>query len=127
MRVSKSEKVFWPAIEVVESHHRLTQGFSGRGDIEFFGPFEFGGKWSGSIVSNEPHSHLIFLETAEFSGSLRAEKITVEGQLTDVDIRAKVFHAKSGSRVMGRIHADVFIVDEGALIQGRFIGQSPKT
>ncbi len=125
MVVSKSEKVFWPAVEVVESHHRVSKGFAGRGDIEFVGPFEFGGKWSGTLTSKDPHSHLIFLKSAEFSGSLMAEKITVEGQLNDVEIRAKIFHAKAGSQVLGRIHAEVIVVDEGAIIQGRFVGQSP--
>ena len=123
---SKSEKVFWPSLEMVKSHHSISQGFLGRGDVEFQGPFEFGGKWSGMFFSKDVHSHLIFLPTSEFSGTRVSERITVEGLLTDVEIKAAVFHAKAGARVYGRIQADTLIIEEGAVIQGRFIGKHEK-
>ncbi len=126
MNSSKSERVFWPSVEIVESHHSVSKGFSGRGDIEFHGPFEFGGKWAGIIHSKDIHSHLLFLPSSEFSGSATAAKITVEGVLMDVEIKANVFHAKAGAKVYGRIQAETLIVEDGAVIQGRFVGSHEK-
>ncbi len=122
-QISKSERVFWPSVEVVENHHSVTQGFQGRGDIEFSGPFEFGGKWSGVIRSSEKNSHVLLAETAQFSGTIQADRVTVLGLLTDVDIKAQYFHAKAGARIFGRIQAENIRVDEGAVIQGRFVSK----
>jgi cytoskeletal protein CcmA (bactofilin family) len=124
--MSKSERVFWPTVEVIESHHSVNQGFQGRGDIEFTGPFEFGGKWSGVFRSKDPNSHIVFTGSAEFSGSIVADRVTVEGTLNDVEVQAKIFHAKPGAKVFGRIQAERYRVDEGAMIQGRFVTSAAK-
>ena len=126
MSLDKSETLYWPQVDLVRNPHQVSAGFRGRGDLEFSGTLVFGGQWSGSIQAKEPGSHLHILPSAQIVGQIRAERVTCEGSLNDVDLETELFFAKKGARVLGRVRAEKIVIEEGALVEGRIVSHLKK-
>ena len=113
------EVPFFDTLEVIENHHWMTRGFSGRGDLEFQGQLRFGGTWRGHISSNDPEAHLVVLKGAKIEGALHVAQISIEGQVEDGELRAKKVRLLEGARVRGRVLAESLVVEPGAVLEGR--------
>jgi cytoskeletal protein CcmA (bactofilin family) len=112
---------FWNSLETLEGQHWISHGFRGRGELQFAGCLRISGEWTGRIRSQESGAQLHVMGTGVVSGALRMERLSVEGQLKDVDVEVKWMRVRAGARVYGRIKAETLIVDEGAIVEGRIV------
>jgi cytoskeletal protein CcmA (bactofilin family) len=120
------ESIFWESLEILEDQHWISASFRGRGDFTFAGNFRFSGQWQGAMFSETPESHLYVRSGAQISGHVSVARVSVEGQMIDVDVEAEIFHALRGARVVGRVNAKKIIVDEGAIVEGRMVSAVPE-
>ena len=120
------DQVFWDSLEILDNQHWIASSFKGRGDFEFSGNFRFSGSWNGTMTSRDEDSHLFVRSGATVMGKLKANRVSVEGLLLDVDVEANVFHALAGAKIVGRVQAKKIIVDEGAVIEGRVVSTEPR-
>ncbi len=125
MSVSESSPAFWQSLEILDNQHWVSASFNGSGHFEFLGSLRFAGKWRGTISSTSPDAHLFVRAGANVMGRLKVARLSVEGELQDVDVEVDEFHALPGSRIFGKVKAKKVIIDEGAIIEGRVVSAQP--
>lgn len=117
---------FWDSLEVIEDQHWITQSFQGRGDMNFSGNLRFSGQWTGLVQSSGEEAHLYVMSEGKIKGQIKVKRLSVEGELEDVQIEAEVFRALPGARVRGQITAQILVVEEGAIVEGRIVSAPAK-
>lgn len=115
---------FWDSLQILEGQHWVSQGFRGRGDLEFSGNLKMSGEWTGTIRSKIPETQLHVMKGAQVAGSIQVPRLSVEGELNDVEVEVDWLRVMAGGRISGKIRSKVIIVEEGAQIQGRLMTQS---
>lgn len=108
----------WEDLEVLKDQNWISDEFVGRGHFSFSGQLRFSGDWTGSIESSDPEACLYILKGASVKGTIVANRVVVEGELGDIDLKAKSFEAHKGAVVLGRVCAENLFIEEGAIVQG---------
>lgn len=121
---SEPSSPFWDSLEVLEGQHWISQGFKGRGELEFSGSLRLSGEWVGTIRSQTPEAQLHILKGARIVGGIKVPRLSVEGDLSDVEIDVDWLKVMAGGRVSGNVRSKVIIVEEGAKIQGRIVSRN---
>ncbi len=112
---------FWDSLEVIENQHWITQSFEGRGDMSFSGNLRFSGRWTGNVSSSGEEAHLYVMGEGKIRGHIQVKRLSVEGELEDVNVEVDIFRALPGARVRGQITAKILVVEEGAIVEGRIV------
>lgn len=121
-----SDAFFWDSLEILEGQHWISREFRGRGELEFSGSLRISGEWQGLVHARAKESQLHVMKSAVLTGTIRVERVSVEGHLKDIEVEADWIRVMPGARVSGRLRSKVIVIDEGALIEGRVFSSSKR-
>jgi len=105
-------------LDRLQDQHWLASSLKGQGDLSFKGTLRFSGEWRGEIKGGVG-SHLFVLQGAKIFGSIDVDKITVEGRLEDIQLKAKHIHVLAGSFISGKIQSEKIAIDDGAILEAQ--------